>query len=200
MVGEWSESNGKEDSCRISTGQRHCLILRLDGSKSSLCKVQTHPLKSPWSSQSQAPPGSSQGELPPSLPWWDGLSPLSSTLQGGEGAGLPCRVSHWSGGARTLLPAFQQPCLCQQPTVASVVEHHQLQRQERCLLDSVTSPGGSLPTQDILGSPDFPRELCHVQGWESSPQTPTSTLHQHSYANTYGKTMFRLKAALLPLN
>lgn len=65
------------------SARRRCLVLHLDGSKSSLCKVQTHPLKSLWSSGSQAPPGSSQGELPPSLPWREGRAfPLSCSLQG----------------------------------------------------------------------------------------------------------------------
>lgn len=62
------------------SARRHYLTLHLDGSKSSLGKVPTHALKSLCSSQSQAPPGSSQGELPPSLPRWEGLSPLSSAL------------------------------------------------------------------------------------------------------------------------
>lgn len=78
-AGKGWENGAKARGTTIPAGspsaRRRCRMPHLDGSKSSLCEVQTHPLKSTWSSQSQAPPGPSQGELPPSLPWWEGFPP-----------------------------------------------------------------------------------------------------------------------------
>lgn len=81
--------NGAKATGTVIPARRHCRIPHLDGSKSSLCKVQTHPLKGTWSSQSQAPPGSSQGELPPSLPWWEGFPPSPPPCKEGTDPAIP---------------------------------------------------------------------------------------------------------------
>lgn len=183
----------------------YSLFPHLDGFKNTLCKVQTHPLKSTRSPETLAhkaktPSGPQPRKLPPSsLSAVVGRCSSSFTMQAGDGA--------YAGGLshhQKVPHSFSQPSnqthlnrgFCsQQPT-----RHRSLV----CSPEAGASPAVVSQRDGAGSSPIFQRGY----DWVSSPQTPNTfgqaitqpTLLRHSYCqclHLHGKTMFRLKATVL---